>query len=158
MTAIMLAMRLSFAPATILAAVLAASCSVDADQTVRIGEDGNRFTLKLRSAQIEGLCYAPQSIQPNGYLELDALDQANSWKMVLADPVRVEGLDAILSAQRVRIGTDGVTLPVPKGDVIKRPFDLQFVAFPCDAPTKTGMGKIWIVSITADLPPVDGRS
>lgn len=142
----------------ILACVATVSCSAEPKQTVGIGRDADSFILTLQTGRMKGLCYAPQSILPNGYLSLDGFDTANSWKAVSAGPARVEGLNDILSQQRVKIDADTLTLSIPKDSVVKRPFDLQFVAFPCDAPqtATAGMGKVQIVSITADLPPFAG--
>jgi len=138
-----------------LACLATASCSGEPTRVVEIGRNADSFKLTLQTSGIKGLCYAPQSVVPNGSLSLDGFDRPNSWKVVSTVPARVDGLRDILSAPRAKIGADTLTLSVPKDAVLKRPFDLQVVAFPCDAPqtVNAGMGIVQIVSITADLPP-----
>lgn len=152
------AARRYLASVTAIACAMLGSCAGRTDDTVRIGEKPDRYTLTLDSRSIEGLCYAPDSVQPNGYLSLDGFDRGNSWKTVALEATRVDGLDRILSARRKKIGSGPFALSVPKDAVVKRPFDLQFVAFPCDLPRHAtpGTSGVQLVSITADLPPFTG--
>jgi hypothetical protein len=153
-----LAARPYLSHAAIVACVMLGSCAGRPDDTVRIVEEAGRYTLTLDSRPIAGLCYAPDSVQPNGYLSLDGFDRGNSWKTVAVEAARVDGLDRILSTRREKIGSGPFTLSVEKDAVVKRPFDLQFVAFPCHLSRNATPGArgVQLVSITADLPPFTG--
>jgi hypothetical protein len=130
---------------------------MEPDQAIQIDRHADSYSLKLHISQIEGLCYSPASIQLNGYLSLDGIDDVNGWAVVRTDPTKVEGLDSILSSKRAKIDSRGIELLVPKDVVIKRPFNVQVIAYPCDAPTvsKVGAGEVRIVSVAADLPPFE---
>ncbi|WP_146150949.1 hypothetical protein [Allosphingosinicella deserti] len=109
--------------------------------------------MKFHIRALEGLCYAPQSIMFNGHLSLDGFDGVDRWVLEPADPTQVEGLDDILSAGRVKIGSGNMVLSVPRDAVVKRTFHVQFVAFSCGAGrVSNGVGKVHIGSVAADLP------
>lgn len=147
--------RRCLSAASILSWLMVGACSNASDRAIRIDRHADSYTLKFRVRPLEGLCYAPESIAPNGYLSLEGFDGPDRWVLAQAAPTQIEGLREILSRKRVKIVPRGMEVSVPIDAVVKRPFHLQFVAFPCQSPAvwKSGSRNIYIVSVTADLLP-----
>jgi hypothetical protein len=137
--------------------MIAGACSTEPDRSVRIDRNADSYALRFRIDRFDGHCYAPQSIVFNGYLSLEEIKGVDRWVAMPADPGQIEELGGILSSKRVKIGRSDIILSVPKDAVVKRPFNVQFVVFPCDAPRapKGKTGAMHIVSIAADLPPFE---
>ena len=147
------AVRRCLALSSALVGMTVASCSKTSDHSVRINPRVNSFSLRFHISELEGQCYAPEAIVYNGNLNLDDFPGVNRWVLVRADPSQVGSLDSILSSRRVKIGSM-INISVLRSEISKRPSYIQFIAFPCDAPTrsKAWAGKIPIVSVSADLP------
>lgn len=139
-----------------LISLITASCSHKPDHSVTVESHASSFSLILHIRELVGQCYAPGAIRYNGMLEFSSFPGMNRWMLTQTAQSAVEDvndLDRMLSAKRVEIGST-VELTVRRDSISKRPSDIQFVAFPCDAPTKakTWKGKIFIVAVRADLP------
>lgn len=132
-----------------------ASCSPKSDHGVAVETKDNGYILHFRAAQLRDRCFAPSTLQFNPSLVLDGFAHRNTWAVVRAKSGAVDGLAAMLRADRRRIDTGDFSLVVDRGSLTQPSYNLQFAAFPCTASTRSAdlRGGIDIVSVTADLAP-----
>lgn len=124
----------------VVAALAACSDPQPAPEPVATGPAGGRFPAMLYAPEIEGLCYAPQSISFDGNFQVTDMPGDATVAVARVAAAEVENGAAILGMPRKPVTPAGIEVLISPDAVVAYPSYVQVVLFPCDAPTRPGSG------------------